>query len=84
METMCNILPVRDIPVNSLISDDSGGKESACSAGNRGDMGSFPGCGRFSGGGNGSPLQYACLENPMHRGAWRVTVQGVVKELDTT
>ena len=34
--------------------------------------------------GNGNPLQYACLENPMNRGAWWVTVQGVEKESDTT
>ena len=34
------------------------------------DVGSTPGLGRFSGEGNGSPLQYSCLENPMDRGAW--------------
>ena len=34
--------------------------------------------------GNGNPLQYSCLENPMDRGAWRTTVNGVAKELDTT
>ena len=45
----------------------SDGKESAYNAG---DLGSVPGSGRFSGGGNGYPLQYACLENPMDRGAW--------------
>ena len=39
----------------------SGGKESACSAG---DLGSIPGLGRFPGGGNGNPLQYSCLEIP--------------------
>ena len=33
---------------------------------------------------NGNPLQYACLENSMDRGAWRATVHGVTKELDTT
>ena len=42
-------------------------KESACSAG---DPDSVPGLGRSSGEGNGNPLQYACLENPMDRGAW--------------
>ena len=36
------------------------------------------------GGGNGSPLQYSCLGNPMDRGAWWATVHGVAKELDTT
>ena len=41
-----------------------------CSAGDEGDKGSIPGLGRSSGGGNGNPLQYSCLENPMDRGAW--------------
>ena len=43
------------------------GKESAC---NSGDMGSIPGLGRSPGEGNGNPLQYSCLENPMDGGAW--------------
>ena len=38
-----------------------------------------PGVGRSPGGGNGNPLQYSCLENPMDRGAWRATVHGVIK-----
>ena len=42
-------------------------KESACSAG---DPGLFPGLGRSPGEGDGSPLQYSCLENPMEGGAW--------------
>ena len=37
-----------------------------------GDVGSIPGLGRSLGGGNGNPLQYSCLENPMDRGAWWV------------
>ena len=45
----------------------SDGKESACNAG---DLGSISGSGRFPGEGNGYPLQYSCLENPMDRGAW--------------
>ena len=45
------------------------GKESACSAGDIGDANSISGLGRFPGGGNGNPLQYSCLENPMDRGA---------------
>ena len=48
-----------------------------------GDVGSVPVSGRFPGEGNGNPLQYSCLGNPMDRGAWRVTVQGH-KESDTT
>ena len=52
------------------------GKESACSVG---DLGSIPGSGRSPGGGNGNPLQYSGLENPMDRGAWWATVHGVTK-----
>ena len=51
-------------------------KESACDTGNER---SIPGSGRCPGGGNGNPLQYSCLENPMERGAWRAAVHGVVK-----
>ena len=58
----------------------SDGKESACNAG---DPGLIPGSGRASGEGNGNPLQYSCLENPMDGGAWRATVHGIV-ESDTT
>ena len=36
-----------------------------------GDLGSIPGLGRSPAGGNGNPLQYSCLENPMDRGAWQ-------------
>ena len=46
---------------------------------NAGELGSIPGSGRSLGGGNGNPLQYACLENPMDRRAWRATVHGVKK-----
>ena len=52
------------------------GKESACNAG---DLGSIPGLRRSSGEGNGNPLQYSCLENPMDRGAWQATVHGVTR-----
>ena len=51
-------------------------KKSACSAG---DPGSIPGLGRSPGEGNGNPLQYSYLENPMDRGAWRATVHGVTR-----
>ena len=43
-------------------------------AANAGDVGSFPGSGRSPGEGNGNPLQYYCLENPMDGGAWWATV----------
>ena len=54
----------------------SDGKASACSAG---DPGLIPGLGRSSREGNGNPLQYSRLENPMDRGAWQATVHGVAK-----
>ena len=44
-----------------------------------GDVGSVSGSGRSLGVGNGNPLQYSCLENPMDRGAWQATVHGVAK-----
>ena len=50
------------------VSHSSISKESAYSAG---DLGSVPGLGRSPGEGNGNPLQYSCLENPMDRGAWQ-------------
>ena len=43
------------------------------------DVGSVPGLGRSPGKGNGNPLQYFCLENPMGRGAWQATVHGVTR-----
>ena len=52
------------------------GKASACNAG---DLGSIPGLGRSPGEGNGYPLQYSCLRNPMGREAWPGTVHGVTK-----
>ena len=54
----------------------SDGKEYPCNAE---DTGLIPGLGRSHGKGNGYPLQYFCLENPMGRGAWRATVHGVAK-----
>ena len=51
---------------------------------NAGDAGLIPGSGRSPGVGNGNPLQYLCLGNPMDRGAWWVMVQWVAKELDMT
>ena len=46
---------------------------------NAGDMGSIPRLGRSPGEGNGNPLQYSFLENPMDRGAWQTTEHGVAK-----
>ena len=57
-------------------SDGEDGNESAC---NVGDPGSSPGLRSSPGEGNGYPIHYSCLENPMDRGAWRATVHGVTK-----
>ena len=62
--------PFRSFPGGSDV------KGSAC---NLGDLCSIPGLGRSPGEGNGNPLQYSCLENPMDRGAWLATAHGVAK-----
>ena len=56
-----------------------GGSDGKASVYNAGDPGSMPGLGRSPGEGNGHPLQYYCLENPMDRGAWWATVHWVAK-----
>ena len=55
------------------------GKESTCNAGDKGDVGSVPRLGRSLGGGQGNPLQYSCLEDPMERGAWQAAVHEVAR-----
>ena len=62
----------RGLPSGSVV------KYLPANAGDPRDMGSIPGSGRSSGGGNGNPLQYSCLRN-MDRGAWQVTVLGSQK-----
>ena len=54
-------------------------KNPSANAGDIRDMGFIPRSRRSSGGGNGNPLHYSCLENPIDRGAWRVTVHGIAK-----
>ena len=72
--------------INEVNKEDKGfpggsdGKESAC---NTGELGSIPGLGRCPGEVQGNPLQYSCLENPMDRGVWQATVDGVTAS-DTT
>ena len=56
-------------------------KNLPANAGDTGDTGSIPGLGRSPGEGHGNPLQYSYLENPMDRGAWQATVDGVAKSL---
>ena len=56
-----------------------GVKNLPANAGDVRDTGSIPGSGRSPREGNGTPLQYSCLENPMDRGAWWATVPGVAK-----
>ena len=55
------------------------GKESACQCGEPWDADLIPGSGKFPEGGNGTPLQCSCWENPTDRGAWQTTVCGVAK-----
>ena len=63
----------------SIVLGFPGGSEVKVSACNVGGLGSIPGSGRSPGEGNGNPLQYSCLENPMDGGAWWATVHGVAK-----
>ena len=53
--------------------------EESCNAGHAGDVSLIPGSERPPGEGNGSPLQYSCLENPVDREAWRAIVHGVAE-----
>ena len=57
-----------------------GGSDSKASVYNAGDLGLLPGLGRSPGEGDGNPLQYSCLENPMDGGVWWATDHGVAKD----
>ena len=57
--------------------DSPGGSDGKATAYSAGDPGSIPGSGRSPGEGNGNPLQYSCLENPMDRGVWWAIVHRV-------
>ena len=65
-----SLLPLKGFP------GDSEAKEPACKVG---DLGLIPGSGGSPGEGNGYPIQYSCLENPMEGGAWWAAVHGVAK-----
>ena len=71
----------KELPFSKGFPDGSGVKNPSA---NVGDVGLIPGLGRSPGEGNGNPLQYSVLENPMDRGAWRATVRAVAKESDMT
>ena len=64
------------VPFMCFFPGGSDGKETTCDAG---DLGFVPGSARSPGEGNGNPLQYSCLENPMDRGVWQATVHGIAK-----
>ena len=57
-------------------------KNPFASAGDSGDLGSIPRLGRSPGEGDGNPLQYSCLKNPMNRATWWAAVHGVTEESD--
>ena len=67
------MIPCLGFPGGSVV------KNPPANAGDAGDSVSISGLGRAPGGGNGNPLQYSCLENPIDKGAWWVTVHGVTK-----
>ena len=73
----CSTPPIIKILLMSL--GFPGGSEVKASACNAGDLGSIPGLGRSPGEGNGNPLQYSCLENPIDREACWATIHGVAK-----
>ena len=81
---LCKILKEMGMPVHltCLPRNLSAGKESICNAGDTHDAGSIPGLGRSPREGNGNPLQYSGLKNPMDREAWWAKVHGVTKESD--
>ena len=62
-----------------MMTNNAGGSDAKESAYNAGDPGSIPGLGRSPEEGNGNTLQYSYLENPMDRGAWWATVNGVTR-----
>ena len=81
IEPMSPALQANSLPSENtrILTAVSGGSEDKASVCNAGDLGLIPGLGRSPGEGNGNPLQYSCLENPMDRGAWRATVHRVAK-----
>ena len=81
---MASVIPLNTYSTNSLSWGFPGGSVVKNLPVNAGEAGSIPGWERSPEEGNGSPLQYSCLGNPMDRRAWQATVPGVAKELDMT
>ena len=73
MNMMCSQVLSRCFPGGSVV------RNLTANARDAEDMGSIPGSGRSPGEGNGDPLQYSCLENPVERGARQTTVHGVTR-----
>ena len=69
---------------NTLIQGFSGVSVIKNPPANTGDVGSIPGSGRSPGEGNGNPLQYSCLENPIDRRDWYAIIHWIAKESDKT
>ena len=76
---LCVITGKKELPAHCLLWSRITVSEG--NAGDTGDAGLIPDSERSPGGGNGSPLQYSCLENLVDRGAWREIVLGVAKSL---
>ena len=68
-------LLMRQYFIKKVVNIVCGSDGKLASAYNMGDLGSIPGLGRYPAEGNGNPLWYSCLGNPMDRGAWQATVQ---------
>ena len=79
MEVLANIMVPIISQYLSISNQFPGGLDGKASAYNARDLGSIPGLGRSPGEGNGNPLQYSCLEDPMDGEAWLATVHGVAK-----
>ena len=75
-ELACRFICVQGLPSGTQPEQDT---SLVAQEGDAGDLGSIPGLGSSPGGGNGNPLQYSCLENPMDRRAWRAPVHGAAK-----
>ena len=78
----CKKLVIRQLSANTPPLHFSGKviKNTPANAGDIRDAGSIPASRRSPGGGHGNPLQYSCLENPMDKGTWWVTVHGVLSQ----